>query len=56
VLARMEAEAFFSTLARRFPTLTLAGDPSELEWVGNAMFRTVRTLPVVLGTDRRLNR
>jgi cytochrome P450 len=50
VLARMEAEAFFSTLARRFPTLALAGDPSELEWVGNAMFRTVRTLPVVLGT------
>jgi cytochrome P450 len=49
VLARMEAEAFFSTLARRFPALSLAGDPSELEWVGNAMFRTVRTLPVVLG-------
>ena len=52
VLARMEAEAFFSTLARRFPTLALATDPSDLEWVGNAMFRTVRTLPVVLGADR----
>jgi len=49
VLARMEAETFFQTLARRFPTVALAGDPSELEWVGNAMFRTVRTLPVVLG-------
>jgi cytochrome P450 len=52
VLARMEGEAFFSTLARRFPTLALAGDPSDLEWVGNAMFRTVRTLPIAFGTDR----
>jgi cytochrome P450 len=52
VLARMEGEAFFSTLARRFPTLALAADPSDLEWVGNAMFRTVRTLPIVFGADR----
>jgi cytochrome P450 len=51
VLARMEGEALFSTLARRFPTLALAGDPSDLEWVGNAMFRTVRTLPIVFGAD-----
>ena len=52
VLARMEGEAFFSTLARRFPELALAGDPSDLEWVGNAMFRTVRTLPIAFGVDR----
>jgi cytochrome P450 len=50
-LARMEAEIFFSTVARRFPKLELAADPSELEWHGNAMFRTVKRLPVALGRD-----
>lgn len=51
-LARMESEVFFSTMARRFPDLQLAVDPSELEWYGNAMFRTVRHLPIALGRDR----
>jgi cytochrome P450 len=51
-LARMESEIFFATMARRFPDLQLAVDPSELEWTGNAMFRTVASLPVVLGPDR----
>jgi cytochrome P450 len=52
VLARMEGEIFFSTVARRFPEIALAVDPGELEWYGNAMFRTTRTLPVALGPDR----
>jgi cytochrome P450 len=51
-LARMESEIFFATMARRFPDLQLAVDPSELEWTGNAMFRTVASLPVFLGLDR----
>lgn len=50
-LARMEAQIFFATMARRFPDLSLAVEPSQLEWYGNAMFRTVRTLPVALGPD-----
>jgi cytochrome P450 len=48
-LARMESEIFFSTIARRFPDLELTVNPSELEWYGNAMFRTIRTMPVALG-------
>jgi cytochrome P450 len=51
-LARMESEIFFSTIARRFPDLEPAADPSELVWHGNAMFRTVKQLPVTLGRDR----
>jgi len=51
-LARMESEIFFSTMAARFPDMELAVDPSELEWYGNAMFRTVRRLPIALGRDR----
>ncbi len=52
VLARMEGELFFSTIARRFPEIAPAVSPDDLEWYGNAMFRTVRTLPVDLGPDR----
>jgi cytochrome P450 len=52
-LARMESEIFFSTMARRFPDLQLAVDPADLTWQGNAMFRTVRELPIALGADRR---
>jgi cytochrome P450 len=51
-LARMESEIFFSTMARRFPDMELAVDPNQLEWYGNAMFRTVRSLPISLGRDR----
>ncbi len=51
-LARMESEIFFSTIARRFPDLEMTVDPSELEWYGNAMFRTIRALPLALGRDR----
>jgi cytochrome P450 len=48
-LARLEGQAVFSALTRRFPDMQLAVDPSELVWQGNAMLRGLRELPVDLG-------
>jgi cytochrome P450 len=49
-LARLEGALILGTLARRFPDVRLAGDPSG--WQGNAMLRGLRDLPLVLGGDR----
>jgi cytochrome P450 len=45
-LARLEAEITLSTLLRRFGTLTLAGDPTELVWRGSSLIHGLRHLPV----------
>jgi cytochrome P450 len=50
VLARLEGEMVFGTLARRFPNAQLAGDDVVIE--GSAMLRRIRSLPVVLGAER----
>jgi cytochrome P450 len=48
-LARLEGQVAFTTLARRFPGMELAADPDELSWGGNAMLRSLETLPIRLG-------
>jgi cytochrome P450 len=48
-LARTEARIALTTLARRFPELSLAED--DVEWAGSAIVRTVRALPVRLGRE-----
>jgi cytochrome P450 len=48
-LARLEGQVALATLARRFPDLELAAAPGELVWGGNAMLRSLETLPVSLG-------
>lgn len=48
-LARLEGQVALSTLARRFPDMELAVEPGELRWGGNAMLRSLETLPVRLG-------
>lgn len=48
-LARMEATIVFTTLVRRFPDLRLVDDAPG--WTGNAMLRSLRTLPIALGPD-----
>ncbi|OXM54636.1 cytochrome P450 [Amycolatopsis thailandensis] len=45
-LARVELQVVFGTLFRRVPTLTLAKPLRELEFDENAIFYTVRELPV----------
>ncbi|MEV7552885.1 cytochrome P450 [Amycolatopsis sp. NPDC089917] len=45
-LARVELQVVYRTLFRRVPTLALAKPPSELEFDENAIFYTVRELPV----------
>jgi cytochrome P450 len=45
-LARMEAAIAFSSIARRFPGIRLAAE--EVSWGGNAMLRTLTSLPVEL--------
>jgi cytochrome P450 len=49
-LARLEGRIFFETMTRRFPELRLAAD--EFEWTGNAEFRSLVRLPVILGAER----
>jgi cytochrome P450 len=49
-LARMEATIAFTTLAKRFPDVALVDDAPG--WHGNAMLRSLKTLPIVLGDDR----
>jgi len=48
-LARLEGQVALTTLARRYPDMELAAEPGELTWGGNAMLRSVATLPVRLG-------
>jgi cytochrome P450 len=48
-LARLEGQVALTTLARRYPDMELAVAPDELTWGGNAMLRSVATLPVHLG-------
>jgi cytochrome P450 len=45
-LARLEAEVAFRVLAERFPRMSLACDPSQLRWQGNAMLRQLASLRV----------
>ncbi|GAB3721679.1 cytochrome P450 [Amycolatopsis oliviviridis] len=45
-LARVELQVVYSTLCRRVPTLRLAKPLEELEFDENAIFYTVRELPV----------
>jgi cytochrome P450 len=47
-LARLEGKIALAELARRFPDLTLAVDPGELEWHGLPYFRMLEKLPVTL--------
>lgn len=49
-LARMEASVVFTTLAKRFPDVQVVDDAPD--WTGNAMLRSLQTLPIVLGDDR----
>jgi cytochrome P450 len=49
-LARMEATIAFTTLAKRFPDVALVDESPG--WHGNAMLRSLETLPIVLGNDR----
>jgi cytochrome P450 len=49
-LARLEGTVAFTTLARRFPQVELTADPDE--WRGNAMLRSLASLPVDLGPER----
>ncbi len=47
-LARMEARIAFSALLRRFPNMTLATQPHELQWRGNVALRGLRALTIRL--------
>jgi cytochrome P450 len=48
-LARLEGRIAIDALVRRFPDLTLAVDPAELEWTPDFFLRGLRRLPVKLG-------
>lgn len=49
-LARLEGEAVFGTLARRFPGARLVDD--EVSYSGSAMLRSIQSLPTELGPER----
>jgi len=51
-LARLEAQAVFETLCRRFPEARLAVDAAAIEWNAHPMFHGLTRLPVALGRDR----
>ena len=51
-LARLEGEIAFRALLNRFPTMALAGDPSELTWRNSTLMRGLTRLPVRLGPAR----
>jgi cytochrome P450 len=51
-LARLEGRIVFETFRRRFPDMTLARDPAELEWHAHPVFHGLKHLPVILGRDR----
>jgi cytochrome P450 len=45
-LARLEAEITLGALLRTFDTLSLAGEPTELEWRGSSLIHGLRRLPI----------
>jgi cytochrome P450 len=47
-LARLQARAAIGTLVRRFPDLSLAVDPAELQWTPELFLHGVHRLPVLL--------
>jgi cytochrome P450 len=47
-LARLEGEVAFGALLSRFPTLSLAADPSSLRWRHSSLIHGLETLPVRL--------
>ncbi len=51
-LARLEGQAVFDTVCRRFPDMELAEDPKLLQWNAHPMFHGLKSLPVRLGRDR----
>ncbi|MFI6323634.1 cytochrome P450 [Nonomuraea sp. NPDC050556] len=51
-LARLQARAAVGALVRRFPGLSLAVDPGELEWTPDLFLHGVRSLPLRLGGAR----
>jgi cytochrome P450 len=48
-LARLEGEVAFGALLTRFPSLSLAADPSTLRWRPSSLIHGLETLPVRLG-------
>jgi cytochrome P450 len=46
-LARLEGRIAIDALLRRFPTLSLAVEPAELEWNSSLFLRGVRRLPLL---------
>jgi len=47
-LARLEGEVAFGALLSRFPSLSLAADPSSLRWRPSSLIHGLETLPVRL--------
>jgi cytochrome P450 len=47
-LARLEGEVAFGALLSRFPTLSLAADPSSLRWRRSSLIHGLESLPVRL--------
>lgn len=47
-LARLEGAIVFEQLARRFPSMTLGCDRSELRWLEGLLMRGVTALPVTV--------
>jgi cytochrome P450 len=47
-LARLEGEVAFGALLARFPSLSLAADPSSLRWRPSSLIHGLETLPVRL--------
>ena len=45
-LARLEGEVAFGALLSRFPSLSLAADPSSLRWRSSSLIHGLETLPV----------
>jgi cytochrome P450 len=48
-LARMELRTAYPALAKRFPNMRLAVDPSDLEYHAKSIVFGIESLPVVLG-------
>lgn len=52
-LARMETATVFRTLASRFPDMSMTQDPETVRFGGNIQFRTIDSLTVELGPERK---
>ena len=52
VLARLEGQIVFETIATRFPDAALAATSSAPEWKPHPVFRGLKSLPLRLGRDR----